>query len=444
MIEILSILIVGITAGVLAGMMPGIGVLSSMLLLYPWLITLSGEHLIFFYITLSSTTQYIGSIPATFFGIPGESTSIPAVKEGHALYLNGKGAYAISGAALASFFGSILILILIGLFFKYIYNIANLYSTYLQLLLLLLIAVSIILMNNRILVSLTLMIAGYLLGQVGCDNNRECFATFNNDNLTTGLPPISILIALYVFPTMCKYFNHTIFKIPNANVQANKDSYLSHIGYFFKNIMSSIRGTLIGFFSGLVPGASLLVASNFAYYVERLIQKYKKKYKTGNYNCLVSAEAANNAAIPAILLPLLLFGIPMVPSEALLYDIASNVGFKFGTHYATYSLYVNIAIIFVIANLIGLLISWSFARYFLLMSKINLKVIYAILMCVLTLITYIAGKEYFQEFYYTSVLFLFLPIGFMIKKYDNIPLIFCFLVSDRIDSVTSRFFQLIS
>lgn len=100
MVENLIYIIPGVTVGIIAGFIPGVGVFTSMMLMLPFLYSLEPYQLLTFYIALASTTQYIGSITATVFGLPGESSSLPAVKEGHALFQQGQGSIAISGSAI--------------------------------------------------------------------------------------------------------------------------------------------------------------------------------------------------------------------------------------------------------------------------------------------------------------------------------------------------------
>ena len=95
-------ILLGVAVGTLAGLMPGIGIFASLLICYPWMLQLSVAEAFSFYLALATTTQYIGSVSATIFGVPGEASSLPAVTEGNTLYNKGLGGDAISGAALGS------------------------------------------------------------------------------------------------------------------------------------------------------------------------------------------------------------------------------------------------------------------------------------------------------------------------------------------------------
>ena len=74
------ILLFGILCGTFAGLIPGVGVFVTLAITYPIIIQFGLYEIILFYVALASTTQYIGSVPAILFGVPGESSSLPAVK----------------------------------------------------------------------------------------------------------------------------------------------------------------------------------------------------------------------------------------------------------------------------------------------------------------------------------------------------------------------------
>ena len=79
----------GILLGVFAGLMPGIGVFTTLILIYPLLLDLTISQLLILYIPLLSISQYLGSVPALYFKIPGEATSFIATEYGHDLFRKG-------------------------------------------------------------------------------------------------------------------------------------------------------------------------------------------------------------------------------------------------------------------------------------------------------------------------------------------------------------------
>lgn len=431
MFDHLWFIIPGVMVGTLAGFMPGIGIFASMMMLIPLLHQINAMELLTFYIALASTTQYIGSITATVFGLPGEASSLPAVKEGNELYKQGKGSYAISGAALGSFIGSVLVVVLVSIFVSQLDSIYKIYNTKTLAFILLSVTALICLTHKNKLLAILLAIGGYFLGLVGCRAIDDlCFATFNNPDLTTGLPLISVICALYVFPQLLKDY-----KFDDSKIEIESSFVFKHIKKFLKNISSSVRGTVIGFCAGFTPGISTAVSSNLAYSIEKWWQTKKKKYKQGNYPSLISAETANNAGAFSCLLPLIVFGIPLVPSEALLYELVMTKGVILGQNFSASYFLTNLVPVLLITNAVALLIAWPLAKYICYLRKIP-KIVFRILVFFLLLFSiYINGQNSFQTEYNLIVFFSLLPVGYLLRKIDMLPLVFVFIIQSRLDVV---------
>ena len=85
----LLLFLLGVFGGIFAGLIPGIGVFTVLVLLYPLLLDLTIVQLLILYIPIISISQYIGSVPALYFKIPGEATSFIATEYGHDLFKKG-------------------------------------------------------------------------------------------------------------------------------------------------------------------------------------------------------------------------------------------------------------------------------------------------------------------------------------------------------------------
>lgn len=437
-IDSIPVLLLGIAMGTVAGFLPGIGIFASLMILYPFLTGLTAENLLVFYVALASTTQYIGNISSTVFAVPGEASSLPAVKEGYPMFLQGRGHLAISGCAIGSFFGSMVVLGATFLLSGYLPDIYKFYGTYAQAVTLLSVVFLICIFSGSILWAIFTAAVGYALGAVGCNPfDYTCFATFGNDNLTTGLPLISVMCAIYIVPALLK---NQEFIPPTATVQMQ--GYKEQLQEWFKNIDSSIRGTLIGFVAGFTPGIGTATSSNLAYTIEKWLETRKNRYELGNYRSLVSAETANNAGAFTALLPLIVLGVPLVASEAVLYDLMANKGMVLG-HSFDLSVFYQVALALVITNFIALFIAWPMANTVVKLHKINLNYFNKMVIVVLTATIYYSGVANFQGLYYLLVFVCLIPVGIALRNINTMPLVFLFLLQDRIDSVMPRTIELI-
>src|SRR3712207_2198402 len=82
--------------------------------------------------------------------------------------------------------------------------------------------------------------------------------------------------------------------------------------------MSILRGGLLGFVVGTIPGVGATLASFLAYDLERRVSPRKEEFGKGAIEGLAAPEAANNAASNAAFVPLLTLGIPSSATAAVL------------------------------------------------------------------------------------------------------------------------------
>ena len=99
-------MLIGVALGLVAGLLPGIGNVVVLMLVYPFITDFNLFQIILFYLCLACAAQYTGSVVATTLAVPGETSSLPAVTEGHKMFRSGRGNYAISNSAIGSFVGS--------------------------------------------------------------------------------------------------------------------------------------------------------------------------------------------------------------------------------------------------------------------------------------------------------------------------------------------------
>jgi putative tricarboxylic transport membrane protein len=78
------------------------------------------------------------------------------------------------------------------------------------------------------------------------------------------------------------------------------------------------RGSLIGFFLGILPGGGAVIASFVSYAVEKRFSRHPEKFGTGVIEGVAAPESANNAATAGAFIPLLTLGIPGNAVTALL------------------------------------------------------------------------------------------------------------------------------
>src|SRR2546422_10972452 len=74
--------------------------------------------------------------------------------------------------------------------------------------------------------------------------------------------------------------------------------------------MPILRGSALGFFLGILPGAGAIIASFASYPVEKRASKHPERFGTGAIEGVAGPEEENNAAAGGAFIPLLTLGIP--------------------------------------------------------------------------------------------------------------------------------------
>ena len=432
--EFVLAVLLGIAGGVLSGIIPGVGATIVVVLLMPVLLAFEPVYILVSFVSLYSISQYIGSVPAIILGVPGEISSMAAVTESKEIIKQHRQSEAIAHAALGSLFGGIICLAFVVIGLDILNYLAIVFKTPIKFtVLVLLIAVTAIVADNRGLINVCLMILGAFFGVIGIHGtyNRE-FLTFDNPNLMTGLPLFPVLLCLFVLPTFYKIVSD------NKNFQAgeivNITINFSQVKSFFKDIGSAVRGTVLGFFGGFCPGITCAFSSQLAYVAEKI--KHKK-----SEHCVkrvTAAETANNAGALSALLPMIVLGIPISSSEAVVLTILQMKNFTLNfSNFQDMLLTTTQAL--VITNIVGVLLAWPFARQLLkLLTNIHPKRLYSVLFTVLIVFCVYVGYINYQAEFYIIVILALLPVGWLLRKLETLPLILSFmLVNMTIDSVVT-------
>lgn len=438
-IEIFSMILLGIATGTISGLLPGVGVTVGLLVLFPFILGLDPVLLIVLYTAMISSSQYMGSVMATICGVPGETSSLPAVKEGHRMFLNGRGQYAISGCAIGSAVGSFISIIFTVTIIGFVISLFGVFNNSIQVFVLVASAMAmIILAHNKIWQSALLWGGGYFLAAIGVHVlTEEKFMVFDILWLYNGLPLFPVVIALYVIPELIKSSVDVEYK---STTSMQSEKFINHFKMLIKHWRSVVRGSAIGYWCGLVPHLTTELASNLAYSVERKQREKSGKYDLqGDYPSLVSAETANNAAAFTCLLPLLLIGVPITTSEAILYQMITSSGMVLGfSHFINSDLIYIIGFSLIVINILCIFVAWPFAKYIEYVNKIPLKWLNIGIFCLLVFLVGFVGSQVAQMWYYLTVLAVLAPIGVLLRKRDTLPLIFGFILQDLLEAVFFR------
>jgi putative tricarboxylic transport membrane protein len=427
----------GLFAGTVTGIVPGAGVTVAMVIATPMLMGFDVTQLLLFYMALASMVQFTGTIPAVFLGVPGETNSLPAVIEGTKFNRRMMSQLAVGVSAVGSVLGSVIAVALTFLLLSFLIgHVSVFFSNNTKFYLYIFVIVFCVLVYNRgnVLINITLCLTGYALSLPGeSDINSNIRYTLNIDDLEFGVPLMPVLIGFLIVPTLYKIYND------HQQIKQFKGNYVSFkkvLVYFVRCLPSSIRGSVIGYLCGFVPGVNTILATNTSYSVEKRLNPNSPGRQ------LVASETANNSGQFASMLPLLLIGIPITGSEVILYSLLVDAGwspFQFDNVANNADMiFRDIVPWFVFANLVGLLVAWPFAKKILQLFTTSKKyVIILLAVFMMGLNTYLGIQDY-RTVLYTICLIVFGCVGLLIRKHEPIPLIFMFILGNDIEAVFHR------
>src|SRR4051794_14841961 len=315
----------GVLIGTAVGVLPGIGPMSGVALLIPITATLtsglSAENAAASAIILLAGVyygaMYGGSTTSILLNTPGESSSVVTTLDGYQMAKKGRAGSALSIAAIGSFVAGIVTLIALIALAKPLSNVALKFgpAEYFSLMRLGLAAAS-GLAGKSVTKALIMTACGLLIGTIGIDNvSGIARFTFDFPWLYQGIEFLTIAVGLFALGEVFK----TILEKDEDDGEIAKINNLLPSKEEFKESAGPIaRGSLLGFFVGILPGAGATLASFFSYLLEKRISKNPAKFGTGAIAGVAAPESANNAASGGAMIPLLTLGIPGSGTTAIL------------------------------------------------------------------------------------------------------------------------------
>jgi putative tricarboxylic transport membrane protein len=316
---------VGVLIGTAVGVLPGIGPMSGVALLIPVTSTLTSgmpteaaaASSIILLAGVYYGAMYGGSTTSILLNTPGESSSVVTTLDGYQMAKQGRAGAALSIAAIGSFVAGIISLIGLVLLAKPLSKVALNFgpAEYFSLMLLGLCAVS-GLAGKSMTKALIMTIFGLLLATIGIDAvSGIARFTYDLPILYSGLEFLTIAVGLFA---LGEVFKTILERDKEDGAIAKIERILPTKQDLKDSAVPIVRGSFLGFFIGVLPGAGATLASFFSYMAEKKFSKHPEKFGTGAIEGVAGPESANNAASGGAMIPLLTLGIPGSGTTAIL------------------------------------------------------------------------------------------------------------------------------
>ncbi|WP_213882497.1 tripartite tricarboxylate transporter permease [Vibrio crassostreae] len=307
----------GCFVGTFIGMLPGLGPISAIALMIPITYGLDPSSGLILMAGVYYGAVFGGSTSSILINAPGCSSTVVTAFDGYPMAQKGQAGKALALAAYSSFTGGTLSAIMLLIAAPALASVSLSFqsSDYFALMLLGLSAVAAFAGPGQVIKAWMMTILGLMLSTVGIDKGVgvERF-TFGLTDLMDGFSFLLLAMATFAL-------GETLMGIlkPEQDNSAEESKKMSDIGSMkvtkeeIKEVAPvSIRSSILGFFTGVLPGAGATIAAFLSYGMERSLapKDKQKEFGKGSIRGLVAPESANNAASSGSFVPLLTLGIP--------------------------------------------------------------------------------------------------------------------------------------
>ncbi|MGM8365210.1 tripartite tricarboxylate transporter permease [Virgibacillus sp. W0181] len=411
----------GATLGTLVGALPGIGSTAAVAILLPVTFGMNPLSGLIFLMGVYQGSMFGGRISAILVNVPGDSASVVSSFEGYPMKVKGQAGYALTLSAVSSFIGGVIGFIGIVLLSGVLVQVALEFGPpeYFSLMFFALIVAGGF-MKDEWYKPLISMLLGLLIATVGQDIfTGQLRLTFGIPELMDGVGFIAIVIGLFgISEVLVRLDSYQQGVSKSDQVETKVEGMFHNIGGVVKNTVSIVRGSIIGFIIGILPGAGATTATFVSYGAEKKLSKTPDKFGTGVEQGLSGPEASNNAAEAGTFVPLFSLGIPGSATGAILLGALIMYGLQPGPLLFENSgpiVWGAIASILV-ANVILLFLNVGLIPMFTFLIKKS----EVYLVPIITIFSVVGIYMYYNNLFSVGVMIIFGIFGYLMRKF-NIP-----------------------
>ncbi|SAI19849.1 membrane protein [Bordetella ansorpii] len=299
----------GCLLGTLVGVLPGLGPVPTIAMLLPITYVLPPVAGLIMLAGIYYGTQYGGSTTAILVNLPGETSAVVTVLDGHQMARNGRAGAALSLAAVGSFFAGSVATLLLAAFAPPLAEVAFAFgpAEYFSLMVLGLIG-AVVLASGSLPKAICMILLGLLLGMVGTDvNSGVARYDFGIPELQDGID--FAVVAMGVFG-LAEIMANLELKEQRVEISDKMGSLYPSRQEIREAAPAILRGTALGSALGILPGGGSVLSAFASYTLEKKISKNPERFGKGHPAGLAGPESANNAGAQTSFIPLLTLGIP--------------------------------------------------------------------------------------------------------------------------------------
>ncbi len=404
---------VGVLFGTITGLLPGLGSPTAVALLLPLTLAMDPVTALIMLAGIYYGTQYGATISSVLVATPGDSSTVVSTIDGYQMARNGRAGPALAVAAVASFLAGTISIVLLMTVAPPLANLAINFGppeTF---------ALGVVGLAGVIgftgasrAKGLAMAALGLAIATVGLDpSTGETRFAFGNIQLYGGIGFLEVTIGLFAIAEVV-----TQLKTGTPEpIRARYREMLLTWNDWRRSRMSILRGGLLGFGVGTIPGVGATLASFLAYDLERRVSPRKEEFGKGAIEGLAAPEAANNASSNAAFVPLLTLGIPSSATAAVLLGAFLLFGIQPGPLLMEEQPDVVWGLLasFYIGNIILLVMNLPLAPLFASMLRMRYEMMYPLII----LLSFLGAYAVENRLWGMWLALAFGVIGYFMKRY---------------------------
>ena len=423
---------VGVLIGTMVGVLPGIGPVAAMALLLPATFHVTPTASLIMLAGIYYGVQYGGSTTSILVNIPGEASSVITCIEGYQMARKGRAGPALGIAAWGSFLAGTMSIVGLMLVAVPLARAALSFGPpeYFALM-----CSGLVILTNlaqgSIHKALMMALVGLILGNIGLD-------------IMTGLPRFTLGLneltdGVGIIPLVMGIFGITEI-LTNLEGTAEREILKTSLRNLWPSLKdwaeakwAMVRGSIIGFLLGILPGGGAILATFVSYAVEKKISRTPEKFGKGAIEGVAGPESANNAAAGGSLIPLLSLGIPPNPVMAMLFSALIIHGIQPGPLLIKNhpELFWGLVSSMYIGNVLLLVLNLPLIGIWVQVLKIPYKVLFPLIILFCLIGVYSMNGVVFDLY----VMIFFGAGGYLMRKfgYEPAPLILAYVLGPMLE-----------
>ena len=330
-LDILLIMLAGVSIGIILGAMPGFGSSQALALLFPLTFTMTVDQAILFFLAVYSAVEYGSSIPAILIRTPGTGASAVTVLDGYAMARKGLTRKALRISLYSGVTGGVISTVIFIVAGTSLGHVALMFGPS-ELFAVGVFGLSIVasFFGKDAARGFLAVGIGLLLATVGSAALGGLRFTYNQGYLMDGIPLVVVIIAFLAGPEAFRLLVEHRRTVEAKETAADQTATSALNSVKFSDIRQLIptwmRASLIGTAVGAIPGAGASVGAILAYSEERRWSKRPDQFGTGIPEGIAAPECSNNAVVAGTLVPSLSLGIPGSGGAAILLGVLISKG----------------------------------------------------------------------------------------------------------------------